>query len=326
MRRLRLGKTGLEMSVLGFGCAKLTAQPRDEALRVLETAFAGGITHFDVARLYGFGWSEGILGEFLRGKRDRVTVTTKFGLQPPGGLVAHRRLVYAVKKVLMVFPPLVRLIRKRTHQAVQSGKFTPGDAQMSLETSLRELGTDHVDLLLLHEAELADAAGEPLMRYLESQIAAGTVRCVGIGSDFARLPADLSALPSLYQVVQFNHNAQTRNLPKLVNRENRPLITHTIFGPAGPLMEAMRARPREARKWAAEIGADVSDAGVVNSLLLHYSLAANPGGVVLFSSLKPAHVESNAKDAASVGRFDARQLARFVEFVDDMLGGSAPTP
>jgi D-threo-aldose 1-dehydrogenase len=323
MRRLLLGKTGLEMSVLGFGCAKLTAQPREDALRVLETALANGITHFDVARLYGYGWSEGILGEFLRGKRDRVTVTTKFGLQPPGGLVKHQRLVYAIKKMLMVCPPLMRLIRKRTAQATQSGKFTPEDARTSLESSLRELGTDHVDMLLLHEAELADASSEPLIRYLESQVSAGNVRCVGIGSDFARLPVDLSRLPPIYRIVQFNNNAHTRNLPKLSNTENRSLITHTVFGPAGALAEAIQARPQEARKWSADIAADLLDGKVINSLLLHYSLSTNPDGVVLFASLKAGHVEANAKEAASAGRYDAKQLARFVEFVDVMLGGAA---
>jgi aryl-alcohol dehydrogenase-like predicted oxidoreductase len=50
---------------------------------MLERAFALGITHFDVARAYGFGRAEGILGKFLRGRRDQVTVATKLGLQPP---------------------------------------------------------------------------------------------------------------------------------------------------------------------------------------------------------------------------------------------------
>src|SRR6266404_3802067 len=104
MLRRTLGNTGLEVSVLGFGCARLTAQPRQAALSVLQAACAQGITHFDVARVYGLGWAEGILGEFLKGKRDRVTITTKFGLKPPGGLIKHRRMVYAAKSVLKGFP------------------------------------------------------------------------------------------------------------------------------------------------------------------------------------------------------------------------------
>ena len=84
MRRHILGQTTLEVSQLGFGCVKLTTHAdRRDAVRALETAFAEGITHFDVARAYGFGRAEGILGEFLLGKRDQVTVATKFGIQPP---------------------------------------------------------------------------------------------------------------------------------------------------------------------------------------------------------------------------------------------------
>ena len=324
MRKLTLGKTGLEMSVLGFGCAKLTAQPRDEAIGVLEPALTNGITHFDVARLYGLGWAEKILGEFLKGKRDRVTVTTKFGLKPPGGWVKHRRLVYAAKKVLKVFPPIVKLMQKRAAQGVQGGKFTPEDAAQSLETSLRELGTDHVDMLLLHEAELIDATSEPLIRYLEAQIAKGTVRCVGIGSDFAKLPTDLAKLPAIYQVVQFNHNAHMRNMARLADRQARGLITHTIFGPAMPLVNAVRERSTVAQEWSGKIGVDLSDTKVLNSLLLHYSLQANPEGVVLFSSIKAAHVEGNALDAAAGRRYDPTQIARFVEFVDAMLGPATP--
>ncbi|MGD0540169.1 MAG: aldo/keto reductase [Tepidisphaeraceae bacterium] len=326
MRRLTLGKTGLEMSVLGFGCAKLTAHPRNEAIGVLETALANGVTHFDVARLYGLGWAEGILGEFLKGKRDRVTVTTKFGLKPPGGWVKHRRLVYAAKKVLKIFPPVVKLMQKRAHQGVQGGKFTPQDAAQSLETSLRELGTDHVDVLLLHEAELIDLASEPLIRYLEQQIAKGTVKCVGVGSYCAKLPADLGRIPGVYQVVQFDDSAHVRNLERLAGRQGRGLITHTIFGPALPLVNAVRERPAVAREWVAKIGVDLSDAKAINSLLLHYSLGANPDGVVLFSSIRAQHVQANALDAASGSRYDAKQLACFVEFVDAILGPAPRTP
>src|SRR3954449_5791318 len=83
MRRIRLRNTSVEVSVLGFGCAGLTARnDRPDALRLLESAFDEGITHFDIARLYGLGHAEAILGEFIQNKRDRVTVTTKLGILP----------------------------------------------------------------------------------------------------------------------------------------------------------------------------------------------------------------------------------------------------
>ena len=319
MLRRVLGQTGIEVSVLGFGCAKLTATPQDEALRILETAYAEGITHFDIARLYGLGWAEKILGEFLKGKRDRVTVATKFGLQPPGGWVKRKRLVYAAKKVLGIFPPLVKLARRRAHQGIQAGKFSPEEAIKSLQTSLRELGTDHVEMLLLHEAELADAQSEPLTRALESEIARGAIRCVGIGSDFARLPLDLGKYPPIFKVIQFNHNAQTENLQRLSGVEGRALSTHTVFGPATALVDAVARMPQqEAKQSAARIGVERLDSPTINSLLLHYNLTTNSQGMVLFSSIKTAHVTANAKEAGR-SPYDAGQIAKFAQFVHATL-------
>ena len=47
---------------------------------MLGAAYDAGIRHFDVARSYGYGDAEGVVGEFLRGCSEQVTVTSKFGL------------------------------------------------------------------------------------------------------------------------------------------------------------------------------------------------------------------------------------------------------
>ena len=69
------------MSVLGFGCAALMGRAsRGESLKALGTALDAGITFFDTARSYGYGASEGLLGQFLQGRRDKVILCTKFGI------------------------------------------------------------------------------------------------------------------------------------------------------------------------------------------------------------------------------------------------------
>src|SRR2546423_15085185 len=109
MRRQILEPNLMEVSRLGFGCVKLTThRDRRDAVRILEQAFGLGITHFDVARAYGFGRAEYILGEFLRGKRDRVTVATKFGLAPPSGLRGNRWVIDLAKRLLGPFPQLLQ--------------------------------------------------------------------------------------------------------------------------------------------------------------------------------------------------------------------------
>ena len=84
MRTVRLPGTDLTPSRLGFGTSLLMARlGRRESVRLLEVAHESGITHFDTARAYGYGEAESAVGDFLAGRRDAVTVTTKVGLLPP---------------------------------------------------------------------------------------------------------------------------------------------------------------------------------------------------------------------------------------------------
>ena len=70
-------------SVLGFGCGSVLGRVgRSASLRAMECAWEEGITVFDTARSYGFGEAEGVLAEFLRGKREQAVVMTKFGILP----------------------------------------------------------------------------------------------------------------------------------------------------------------------------------------------------------------------------------------------------
>ena len=319
MRQHILGQTGIVTSHLGFGCVQLTAhEDRSAAIRILEHALASGITHFDVSRIYGFGRAEGILGEFLRGKRHQVTVATKFGIQPPSGLVGNRRVIDLAKKLLGPFPNLLRRARQRGSKMVQSGLFTPQNAVQSLESSLRELRTDSIDVFLLHEATLRDAASEPLLEALRSQVDRGTIRCFGVASSFHHLQKEAIPVPSSYQVLQFEDNAATRNLQMLDKVQGRAVITHSIFQPLRPLCKAIAAQPALTRKYTAHLNIDLADPGVLGALLLQFALRSNPSGVVLFSSTDPKRVSANVCDADSRQYCDL-QVSGFLEFVDIIL-------
>jgi len=71
-------------SKLGFGCARLLerAAPR-RALTLLEFALDHGISHFDVARSYGDGRAETVIGALAKRRRREMTIVTKAGLAPP---------------------------------------------------------------------------------------------------------------------------------------------------------------------------------------------------------------------------------------------------
>ncbi len=321
MRQHILGQTGISVSPLGFGCVQLTAhKDRGDAVRMLEHAFASGITHFDVSRIYGFGRAEGILGEFLGGKRHQVTVASKFGIQPPSGLAGNRRVIDLAKKLLGPFPSLLRRARQRGSSMVKSGVFTPQSALQSLESSLRELGTDSLDVFLLHEATLADAANESLLEVLRQQVARGTIRSFGIASGFHHLQQGGAGVPPGYTVLQFEDNAAARNLQALHPTPERAVITHSIFQPLTALRAAMAAQPRLAGEHAARLKLDLADPAVLGNLLLQFALRSNPTGVVLFSSTDPQRVTCNVRAAESCP-FDEQQMIGFLEFVDTLLGG-----
>lgn len=84
MKKRVLGKSGLEVSALGFGCMGLSfgfgpATEKKEAIKAIRAAYDGGVTFFDTAEAYGPFLNEEIVGEALEPVRDKVVIATKFG-------------------------------------------------------------------------------------------------------------------------------------------------------------------------------------------------------------------------------------------------------
>jgi len=131
-----LGKTGLKVSSLGFGCM-LASDPL-----VVERAAELGINYFDTARSYQGGNNERMVGAALKGKRDKIILASK----TPG----------------------------RTKEEVLR----------DLETSLRELGTDYLDVLFLHNRNEPEAVTEEGLEALEQARRAGKIRFRGVSFHF----------------------------------------------------------------------------------------------------------------------------------------------
>ncbi|MGB7134325.1 MAG: aldo/keto reductase, partial [Acidobacteriaceae bacterium] len=84
MQKRTLGKSGLEVSELGFGCMGLSfgfgpPTEKQEAIRVIRTAVERGVTFFDTAEVYGPFTNEELVGEALEPFRGKVVIATKFG-------------------------------------------------------------------------------------------------------------------------------------------------------------------------------------------------------------------------------------------------------
>jgi aryl-alcohol dehydrogenase-like predicted oxidoreductase len=88
MQKRKLGRSGLEVSAIGFGAMGMSQSygpsgPRQEMIAVLRAAVERGITFFDTAEVYGGGHNEELVGEALAPYKGRVVIATKFGFKDP---------------------------------------------------------------------------------------------------------------------------------------------------------------------------------------------------------------------------------------------------
>jgi aryl-alcohol dehydrogenase-like predicted oxidoreductase len=149
-----LGRNGLEVSALGFGCMGISsglgpAADRQDGIAVIRAAVERGVTFFDTAEVYGPFVNEELVGEALAPVREQVVIATKFGF----GIDADGR---------------------------QSGLDSrPEHIAQVADASLRRLGTDVIDLFYQHRVDpqvpIEDVAGA-----VGELIRAGKVRHFGL--------------------------------------------------------------------------------------------------------------------------------------------------
>jgi aryl-alcohol dehydrogenase-like predicted oxidoreductase len=162
-----LGRSGIEVSAIGFGCWAIGGPfYRDggaagwgevddgESAAALRRALELGVTFFDTADVYGTGHSEQVLGRALAGHRDAVVIATKFG---------------------NVFDPARR--------AITGADASPGHIHQACRDSLARLGTDRIDLYQLHLGDLPAGQADDAMAALEDLVTAGLIRSYGWSTD-----------------------------------------------------------------------------------------------------------------------------------------------
>ena len=151
MKKRILGKNGLEVSAIGFGCMGLNFSysskiDKAAALQLLRAAVDEGVTFFDTAEVYGPYTNEELVGEALQPVRDRVVIATKFGFKigVPGEVDSR--------------PERIREV---------------------VDASLKRLRTDRIDLLYQHRVDpnvpMEDVAGT-----VKDLISQGKVRHFGL--------------------------------------------------------------------------------------------------------------------------------------------------
>ena len=198
MRKVVVHGTSLSVSRFSFGTASLHHLGCSRAQCAhLAAAADCGFSHFDTAPLYGFGEAERAIGRAFGASTD-VTVATKVGLYPPGGCEQSRPAVLARKALGRFFSPLSRAV----------ADLGVARARRSLEDSLRRLGRDRVDLLLLHEPDFGLCAADEFQRWLQDE--AGRVGAFGVAGPAAVVEPFVSRRSPLATVVQTRDDIATR--------------------------------------------------------------------------------------------------------------------
>lgn len=297
MEYTRLGDTRLRPSALGFGCAAVGSRySRRESLRALSIAFDLGVNYWDVARAYGYGEAESIVGAFIRDKRDRVIVATKFGLDPPTLTPAHRVLKALARRAFRIAPGLRRAARQQLGKQFARRRFDADAMSRSLDESLRQLRTDYVDVFLVHDCTFDALADDRLFDALDRARASGKVRFVGASGERRIVEEALRRRPAL-TVAQFQHDLFAQPIGGALQRADCTSIGFQPFGGGaglGRLLEVVRrardlpSTPEELRR---KLRAAREDQ-VVATLAL--SGARLDGvAVVLATMFGRAHIEAN---------------------------------
>ena len=303
MQSLPLGPNGRSTSRLGFGSSSVMgALGWRESLALLETAYDAGIRHFDTAPMYGFGEAETCLGEFASRHRGEVTVTSKFGIPAPAGKPLVRVARTIMRPVVQAFPGLKKRLQRGAPAASSEPKapreanpiFTVDRARASLESSLRALRVERIDLWLLHDVDAMDLKDDSLLRFMEDAVAAGKIGNFGVGTDRERIPALLSNHPAYCRVMQYEWSVLNPEVEKTssLRLHHRALSEH-FHGLVGML----RAKPEECGRWSKEIGAELADSHLLARLMLKASYVLNPASILLFSSKNAEHIHANVATA-----------------------------
>ena len=293
---------------LGLGCGDLYAGEHEQAsLRLLKTAFDSGVRYFDVARLYGDGQAEHVVGKAFRGVRDQVIIASKAGIIPWSMQLATRLQRKALSTARRLAPFAGGLIPEPPPAVERYGAFAPAELVRSVETSLKALRTDYLDILLLHECDVPQATRPETLNLLERLQAQGKVRAIGIATRFPETQGILAAEPERFAVAQFPSDVFSQHERRLPAWRGVP-VTHSIYKRGlEPLRQQVTSDPARAAEWSRRFARSADDVAGYAELLLQDALASHDG-LVLFTTSKPERIGpaveiARAEDAAGAAEF-----------------------
>jgi D-threo-aldose 1-dehydrogenase len=283
---------------LGFGSGALLSKGRGRqaALRLLETAIDCGVTYFDTARMYGAGRAEGILGEVVTKNRSRLILASKAGILPESRSLFVRAVGRGVRLLHKVAPPIENYVAVPAAAVPRFGLFGLIDIQRSIETSLRELRTDYLDIFLLHECAVSNTDSAELLNHLDHLKNAGKIRAFGIATGIEETINILNKNRGFSDVVQIPSSIFDMNVRKVLPLSHNLVVTHSsLTSRFNRLLDRLSSDKLMAAEWRSMTNIDPRDTTSLAQLLLAHALYSNPNGIVLFFSSNASNIKANVK-------------------------------
>ncbi len=294
-----LGNTGLQVSPIGIGLAEIGKLSRDEKSGVetlLNTALDFGVNILDTAALYGI--SEEMIGETVSGRRDEYVLATKCGQDDPG----H-------------YP------------------WTRESVQLDIDTSLRRLNTDHVDILQLHSCDLEVLERGEVIDVLLKARDDGKTQFVGYSGDndaaaWAVESGVFDTLQTSYNVVDQNARKKTLPAARVAGMGvivKRPITNGIFANPAADESSTKRFSIMSDRAAAILAGGPIPGSPDDRILLcLGFTMAREDIDVAIVGTTNPEHLKSNIRlfeEQIPISKVVVEELyRRFDELGDDWEG------
>ena len=260
-----LGRTGLEVTRLGYGAMEIRDAPRgrpvtgEQAETVLNAVLDAGVTFIDTSNDYGR--SEEFIGRYISQRRSEYYLATKCGCRPGGG-------------------PHI---------------WTRDNLFRGLEESLQRLKTDHVDLMQLHNPTVQECEDGELVEGLQEMQRQGKVRHIGISTTVPHLPTYTGL--GVFDAFQIPYSA--------LQREHEDWIAHASDAGIGTIIRGGVAKgepgPGVGRDdvWGkfGEAGLDDlrADDESPTSFILRYTLAHPQIDTTIVGTMQTDHLDENLR-------------------------------
>ncbi|MBB6636848.1 aldo/keto reductase [Cohnella thailandensis] len=297
MERKLLGKTNLSVTALGFGSMEIrgtrvwNGRPisDEDSGKLLHAVLDAGINFIDTS--YDYGRSEELIGKYIRGRRQEYVLATKCGCT---------------------------LVDCGDHDETPH-VWTRDNLLHNIETSLKRMGTDYVDLLQLHGPTAAQVEEGGLLEVLEEIKASGKARHIGISSYMPNLEAHLAG-PGNYETYQLPYSALERDHETWIDRAADKGAGIIIRGGVGRGEPGLGLGQQD--RWhlwdAAKLDELLEEGETRTGFLLRFTLSHPNLSTTIVGTMKPEHLLENVR-VAEKGRLPADVYAEAKRRLDSVV-------